>query len=82
MTELELYKFIHNNAIEWHKQDNDGTPDVVIFVHYFYLPELFELLKKYDESLECRLKENYFALFMGNICDNFGIDIENLFIEN
>lgn len=30
MTELELYKYINDNDIEWNRQDNDGTPDVLI----------------------------------------------------
>ena len=31
MTELELYKYINDNSIEWHRQDNDGTPDIIMF---------------------------------------------------
>ena len=31
MTELELYKFIEDNNIEWHKQDNEGIEDVIVF---------------------------------------------------
>jgi len=30
MTELELYKFISENNIEWHKQDNDETEAILI----------------------------------------------------
>jgi hypothetical protein len=28
MTELELYKYIKNNDIEWHRRDNNGTDDI------------------------------------------------------
>jgi hypothetical protein len=31
MKALDLYKFIKDNNVEWHRQDNDGTPDVLMF---------------------------------------------------
>jgi len=29
MTAIELYKFIEDNNIEWHYEDNEGNEDVV-----------------------------------------------------
>jgi len=32
MTELQLYKYINDNNIEWHRRNNDGTPIDNIFI--------------------------------------------------
>lgn len=45
MTELELYKYINDNNIEWHRQDNDGTPDIIMFPLTFQIDEFVVLLR-------------------------------------
>ena len=80
MTELELYKFINDNIIEWHIRDNDGTPDIIIFVYTFQIDEFYKLIKSsIDEGIECRLMDGYFAFWMNDICDYYGIDMYKVF---
>ena len=83
MTELELYKFINDNNIEWHRQDNDGVPDIIIFPYFFQMEEFGKLMKNFtrDGGLECRMLDNYFAIWMQDVCDYFGISSENVFKE-
>jgi hypothetical protein len=81
MTELELYKYINDNNIEWHRQDNDGTPDIIMFPLTFQIDEFVKLVKGYtsDGGIECRLKDGYFAFWMQDLCDYYGIDIDKVF---
>jgi len=82
MTELELYKFINDNNIEWHRQDNDGTPDVIIFPYTFHLEEFFKVIKDYnidDGGLEIRLLNGYVTIWMNDLCEYFGVDIDKVF---
>lgn len=80
MTELELYKYINNN-IEWHRQDNKGTPDIIIFPRTFQIEEFAKLVKPYagDDGIACTLMAGYFAFWMKDICDYFGLDIDKVF---
>lgn len=84
MTDLDLYKFINNNSIEWHRQDNDGIPDVLIFPYTFQLEEFSKLTKGFyndDRGLTIHLKDGYAAIWMAEICDYFGIDIDKVFVN-
>ena len=80
MTELELYKYVNDNGIEWHRRDNDGTPDVVIFPLIFQVDEFYKLIRSMiDEGIECRLMDGYFAFWMKDICEYYDIDMEKVF---
>jgi hypothetical protein len=84
MTELELYKYIKDNNIEWHREDNQGTPDIIIFPFTFQIDEFVKLLEDYsfdDGGLECRLKDGYFTFWMKELCEYYGIDIDKVFCE-
>lgn len=80
MTELDLYKFITNNNIEY---DVDDSCDVVtIFIPFYLLEEFNELLKPnyYDEGgIDCVLSYGYCNIEINDICDYFEIDINNVF---
>jgi hypothetical protein len=83
MTELELYKFINDHDIEWHREDNDGTPDIIIFPFVYHLEHFCEIVKDYDTDdggLIIRLKNGYVAIWMNDLCEYFGIDINKVFI--
>lgn len=82
MTELELYKYINENDIEWTRQDNQGNTDVMIFPYLFQLEDFCEIIKNYDidEGLEMRLKNGYVAIWMSDLCEYFGIDVDKVFI--
>jgi hypothetical protein len=82
MTELSLYKFIHENSVEWRKQDNNGTPDIIIFPYVFQLEEFCNLVKNYrsDEGIKITLREHYVAIFVREICEYFNIDADKVFV--
>ena len=85
MTELSLYKFIHNNDIEyhWHEFEEDNN-DVVIFVHDYQLEDLRGLLSfsDYDdEGIEVILKDTYICIRMGILCEYNEIYMDNIFEE-
>lgn len=84
MTELELYKYINDNNIEWHRHDNNGNPDVIILPYIFELEEFANLITSYtdDEGMDCRLKGKYIGIWMQDICQYYEIDMDKVFIEN
>ena len=81
MTELQLYKYIQDNAVEWHWSDNEGTPDVLIFPYFFNLSDFTKLLGKslVNIRVECVLTENCACIWMRDICENCDIELENVF---
>lgn len=84
MTELSLYKFITENDIEWHRHENNRKPDVIILPYTFHLQEFEKLIEYYDtdEGLEMHLKNGYVAIWMNDLCNYFGIDIDKVFVGN
>ena len=83
MTELQLYKFITENSIEWSRKDNNGTMDVMIFPYTFNMEEFVKLIGKHgpEEGIECVLANGYFAIWMNDVCNYFDIDPDNVFVE-
>lgn len=81
MTELELYRYINDNYIEWHYHDNDGVEDVLIFPFIFQMDVFAKLVSSAtdDEGIECRLKDGYFCIWMRDICEYYGIEMNNVF---
>ena len=81
MTEIELYKYINDNGIEWHRQDNYGTSDIIMFPYIFQLDDFSKLIKGFtrEEGFDCKLMDGYVAIWMQDICDYYGIDIEKVF---
>lgn len=81
MTELELYKYINDNDIEWHRHYNNGEQDVVILPYIFQLEDFAKLISNYntDEGLEMRFQNGYVGIWMKDLCDYFGIDYEKVF---
>lgn len=83
MTELELYKYIEENNIEWHKLDNNGVDDVFILPYYFQIESLHKILSSClfdDDGIECRMKDGYIVLWMRDVCEYYGIEMNNIFI--
>jgi hypothetical protein len=82
MTELQLYKFINDNDVEWHHQEKDGHPDVLVFPRYWQIEDfakLFEPSKFDDGGIECFMMDGYFAFWMQDICDYYGIELDKVF---
>lgn len=85
MTELQLYKFIKDNNIEWHKHDRDGGQDVIIFVAIYLIKDFQKMLPQGifdDDGIECTMKDGYFAFWMKDICDYCGVEMNNVFKGN
>jgi len=85
MTELELYKFIKDNNIEYHYhvKANDEK-EIVVFVDINDIKEFNKLLRSSifeDEGLDCVMKDGYFCFEMVNICEHFDIYPQNVFEE-
>ncbi len=81
MTELQLFKWITDNNIEWHWQENDGDDDVICCVDAHQLEGFFELFDRqfFDDVFQCILKYRYIAIWMNDICDYHGIELEAVF---
>lgn len=78
MTELDLYKFVSDNEIEYHWHDDN----VIIFVSVWRIEQWSKLLGHGimdEEGIECRMKYNYFCFWMKDICGYFGIELSNVF---
>lgn len=85
MTELQLYRFIAENQIEWKYEFNEENSDVLIFVPTYHIDEFNKLLPNtiFDErGLECTMKDRYIAFWMQEICEYSGIDMYNVFIKD
>ena len=83
MKAIELYRFIKENNVEWHRDINDGIPDVVIFPmmgHMPYLISLFSSQYLTDENLNCIIKDGYFSIWMDDVCEYHGIALDEVFI--
>jgi hypothetical protein len=82
MTELQLYKFISDNEIEWHWNENDAKQDVILFVNTYHIDDFLELIRSAtdDEGIECRLKDGYLCFWIRDICEYYDVEMENVFI--
>lgn len=77
MTELQLYKFITDNNIEYHFE-HEG---VYIFIPFDLLKQFTELSKNYfsDDPIEVVLRDDYICFVINDCYEYFGIDINNIF---
>ncbi len=78
---LDLYKFVHDNDIEYHCTHADDS-EIILFVNNYLLDEWSKILGTGildEEGIECVMKEGYFCFEMKEICDHFGIDIKKVF---
>ena len=85
MTELELYKFINDNGIEYHYYNCcDKNKKIMMFVNIYDIDEFNKLLGKRimeEEGINCTMKCGYFCFEMIEICEYFDIVPENVFTE-
>jgi len=78
MTAIELYKFVHDNELEYHWYDDD----VLLFVPNDLLDKWNYLLGyniKAEDGIKCIMKDGYFCFDMQYINDYFGIDSTEIF---
>jgi len=86
MTELQLYKFIQENDIEYNLFKDDRTGEITkvyAFIPIYLIQDFHDLFKGslilIDRELECVLKQDYLCLEMSQICEYFDIELENIF---
>ncbi|TVM01524.1 MAG: hypothetical protein CV087_10755 [Candidatus Brocadia sp. WS118] len=83
MNALDLYKFVTENNLEYNRLEYDsGEVEVLLFVEYYNISDFASLLGAgaFDDSgIECHMKDGYMVFEMNGICDDFGIDIDEVF---
>ena len=83
MKAINLYKFISDK--EWRYETNPDTQkeDVILFVMTYDIDDFYELMKHSgvfdDYGLEVTMKDGYFAFWMKDIADYFGIELDEVF---
>jgi hypothetical protein len=80
MTKNDLINFIKNNYVEYHWL-NDMS-DVYICLNYYNLEKFKQILGENildEEGIYCIFKSGYIVFEMQNICEFFGIKIEDVF---
>jgi hypothetical protein len=84
MTELQLYKFITDNHIEYHW--DIVKHDVWMFIPFHHLYDFNKMLGSGitdEDGIECIMKDGYICFEMVQVCEYFDIDPENVFnLEN
>lgn len=81
MTELDLYKFITENDLEYRWQDNKGEEDLLIWIPFYLLEDFTKMinLDYIGESyLDVVLQSNAICLFLSTVCYAYNIDIETV----
>jgi|WetSurSiteA1Bulk_404760.scaffolds.fasta_scaffold63219_2 hypothetical protein len=78
MKKFELYKFIHENNVEYHWHEND----VILMPNFDEAKEFNELLPAsiFDDSgIECIMKDGYLCIYMESICSYCDIEMFDVF---
>ena len=88
MTELQLYKWVHDNHIEYHCHsrwavDDNSIIDEIVYIYpnYYELEELSKMLSPSifdDGGIELHWNGRYFCLDLIPIAEYYGIDINNI----
>ena len=82
MSDIELYKYIAENGIEWHWGSNKGEEDVIIFPNFYQLDSFCKLVGSFtfdDDGIDCVLQDGYLAIWMNSICEDNDIELINVF---
>lgn len=82
LTELSLYKFITERAIEWHNHEYQGEKNIVVLIPMWEIEDFSKLIKSCigEDGIECTMRDGYFGFWMNEICENAGIEPNNVFI--
>ena len=85
MSELELYKFVTENNLEFNFIDDDK--EVILFVNKWVVDDFKDLLSKSsafldDYGLSSVIKDKYLAVKMGDYCEYHSIELSNVFMKN
>lgn len=80
MTELALFKFCHASGVNCRWDDDDD--ELIIWIPFDLLKEFTDLVGYTylsDGGIEVRLQEDCVALKLNDICEDFEIDIKNIY---
>jgi hypothetical protein len=81
MKAIELYKFVTENEIEYHDDDND----IIMFVNFADISDFNKLIggnATSERGIDCIFKDGYICFYMNNICEYFGIELSEIFKPN
>jgi hypothetical protein len=82
MTTAKFQNFIQGHFIEYHW--NHDKSDVYICLDFDKVQTFYELLSKCifdDEGVECQMKNGYFVFSMTDICEYYGLNINEIFTK-
>lgn len=82
MEALDLYKYISKGNIEWRYNMNGDQEDVIIFPPLYEIESFYQLLDPTifdDNGISIIMKDGYFAIWMNDICEYYGIELEKVF---
>ncbi len=82
MNSLSLYKFIHENSVEFRWENRNENRDVLIFPSIWCIDDFNKLFSSSgfdDGGIKCTMMEGYFAFWMSDICDYYGIELTDVF---
>jgi hypothetical protein len=78
METIDLYKFVNDNAIEYHWHDNE----VLLMVNCKDIERFNEILPAGifdDDGVSCVMKDGYFVFNMEQICSYCDIKLSDIF---
>ncbi len=82
MTELDFYKFITKNKLEYHWEINAGYEDVILFLNYSQLKDIDKLLSRdlFDEGgIICHWTNGCIGFWASVIADHYDLDLTKIF---
>lgn len=82
MDKLQLYKFLTEYNIEYRGALNCGEEDILIFVNISDIEDFYNLFSSSifdDDGLSCTMKDGYFVFWMNDICEYYGIEVDEVF---
>lgn len=82
MTALQLYKFLQDNGIEYHWHELVEGINVICFIPVICLSDFIALHSSSvfdDDGIMCHLKQGYLAIWMKDICEHYGIELNEVF---
>ena len=83
MTELELYKFVQRNNLEYNYHSKE---EIYLFIPFgYYLYDFTKLLDPTffdDGGYEVTLMKDYIAVNAVGICEYYDLDCDNIFDPN
>ena len=82
MKAIELYRFVNDNSMEWHRIKNGSVMEVFLFIDMIDINEFYKLLTPAifeDGGIACVLKDGYFAIEMSELCEYYDIELNDVF---